>query len=157
MPDTACKAIFVVHLPLGFRILLWDVHGAGLGIYFLKILCPEPLSPAPGARHFSPPGDFWTRSRCGEEARGLSSPKTTLPWELPAAISHGRAPSPAWERRRPPPPGLAKPQPRAPEGVPRRPPAPPCAPLRPPRSPPQVPLPRARMLDSIPAPGPSFP
>lgn len=36
MPDIACKAIFVVHLPLGFLILLWDVHGAGPGIYFLK-------------------------------------------------------------------------------------------------------------------------
>lgn len=42
MPDITCKAIFVVHLPLGFVILLWDVHGAGLSNYFLKFSHPKP-------------------------------------------------------------------------------------------------------------------
>lgn len=55
VPDIACKAIFVVHLPLGFLILLWDIQGAGLGIYFLKFLHPGLHSPAPGVRHLSPP------------------------------------------------------------------------------------------------------
>ena len=48
MPDIACKAIFVVHLPPDFLILLLEVHGAGLGIYFLKFLRPQsPVSQLP--------------------------------------------------------------------------------------------------------------
>lgn len=78
---------------------MWDVHGAGLDIYFLKFLRPQSLSPAAGVRHLSSPRDFWTRSRRGEGAEGLCSLKTTLPWEFPVAISHGQTPSSGWKRR----------------------------------------------------------
>ncbi|XP_049470049.1 translation initiation factor IF-2-like [Panthera uncia] len=68
VPDIACKAVFVVRLPPGFLILLWDVHAASLAIYFLKFSLPKPLSPAPGGWHLFPPRDFGTGSRRGEGA-----------------------------------------------------------------------------------------
>lgn len=71
-------------------------------------------------RHFSPPRDFWARSSRGEGAGGLCFPKTTLPWEFPVAISHGRAPSSGWK------PAACPPEARdaSVEGSARRPPAP---------------------------------
>lgn len=113
MPDIACKAIFVVHLPPGFLILLLEVHGAGLGIYFLKFLRPQPsvsssqsAAPLTALRLL---GSLQAREGGG----GLCSLQTTLPWEFPVAVSHGRAPSAGWKRRHPPSRALAEREKRA--------------------------------------------
>lgn len=95
MPDIACKAVFVVHLPLGFLILLWDVHGAGLGIYFLKFLRPKPLSPAPGVWHLFPPRDFWTCSRRGEGAGDFVPRKRPCPGNFLWPLLTDKPPTPA--------------------------------------------------------------
>lgn len=157
MPDIACKAIFVVQLPLGFFILLSDVHGAGLGIYFLKVfMSPTPSSSSRRAAPLIAPRLLGSLQTWGGGG-GLCSLKTTLSWEFPVTISHGPAPSSSWKPRHPPPRALAEPETRALQGAPS---AHPrwvggfCVPRAPP---PQVPPARARMLDSIPTPGPSFP
>lgn len=96
---------------------------------------------------------FLSRSRRGEGARGLCSPKTTLPREFPGAVSHGQAPSPCCQRGHTP----RGPQSSLSSGRPAGHQRPGKGRPRSPAPPPQGPPPRARMLDSIPEPGPSFP
>lgn len=149
MPDITCKAIFVAHLPLGFVILLWDVHGAGLGNHFFKVLMSQTPSPAPGVRHVSPPRDSWSRSKRWEGAGG-----TLFPENHPAlGISCGRfsRPSPLRRLEAQPLSATVPHSRRRQQGRER-----PAAHPRPGAPPPQVPA-RARMLDSIPTLGPSFP
>ena len=98
MPDIACKAILRFTSLRFFSFFCWRFAELAWAFTFFKsFYVPNPLSPAPGVRHFSPPRDFWARSSRGEGAGGLCSPKTTLPWEFPVAISHGRAPSSGWK------------------------------------------------------------
>lgn len=114
MPDIACKAILRFPSLRFFSFFCWMFAKLAWAFTFLKVF----TSPAPGVRHFSPPRDFRARSSRGEGARALCSPKTTLPWEFPAAISHGRAPSSGWKHRRPPLHALPEPETRAWKGAP---------------------------------------
>lgn len=124
MPDIACKAVFVVHLPPGFLILLWDVHAARLAIYFLKFSLPQtPLSSSRSVAPLPAPRLLDSLQAWGRGG-GLCSLKTTLPWEFPVAVSHGQAPSSRWKHRHPPPRAQVKPQTRARNAEARRPPRP---------------------------------
>lgn len=145
------QSTFWAHLPPGVLILSWDVHGAGLRIYFGKFLRPELLSPAPGVRHLSLPQDFWSHSRRGEGAGGLRPLKATLP--LGISCGHFSRTSPLLRLGAQTPTGRGSRTARDASAkgsalLPTR------GPLAPP---PQVPPRRARMLDPIPTPGPSFP
>ena len=81
---------------------------------WLWLLQKEPGGPGPRLSS----RDFWARSSRGEGAGGLCSPKTTLPWEFPVAISHGRALSSGWKHRHPPLHALPEPETRAWKGAP---------------------------------------
>ena len=119
MPDIACKAILRFTSLRFFSFFCWRFAELAWAFTFFKsFYVPNPLSPAPGVRHFSPPRDFWARSSRGEGAGGLCSPKTTLPWEFPVAISHRPAPSSGWKHRHPPLHALPEPETRAWKGTP---------------------------------------
>lgn len=132
MPDIACKAIFVVHLPLGFLILLWDVHGAGPGIYLSFYVpdpslqlpecgtssCPETSGLAPGVGRgrgtLFPENDLALGISCDHFSR--TSPLLPPEAQTPTAERSRKVGDPSTERSSPA--GGRPPSPRSPSSGP---------------------------------------
>lgn len=141
--------------PSGFSHSFVGCSWGRLGHLLFKVsTSPTPLSSSRSAVPLTAPRLLDSLQAWGG-AEGLCFLKTTLSWEFPVAISHGQAPSSRWKRRHPRP--QARRSHRHERGRERSAQPPTRAPLAALAPPPQVPPQRARMLDSIPTSGPSFP